>query len=1691
MAITAGETVRIRFEPDFTGFNKKADQEAKRVSSTLKSIELAVKPVLSKNFRAELMSLISNATTGIGAEIKIAPALVKGFKADLASSLAAATSGVDPTVDADVDFDRTKIAADAKLAVTGITPTVDADVDFDRTKIAAEYSALMASLPSGQSHLLGAAALGLGPLAAATVAAGAGFGFATVSASDFSKELSNLEGVASASEEQLDLLRQQALEARKGTIYSATEALAAQAELAKAGLEIEDILAGGLVGALALASAGGLQLEDAAVITSNALNTFNLSGEEASHVSDVLAASANKSAATIDDIALALQQAGLVANGLGVSFEEANGVLAAFAQNGLRGSDAGTSLKNALLRMSAPTEIAAETMAKLNLSFFDANGNFIGIAAAAEELKTKLAGLSDEQRNAALALIFGVDAIRSSNLLFQEGAAGINEWTNKVNDAGYATELAGTKLDNLQGDLQEFKKSLQTTFIEAGTDAESGLRPLVQSLTDLVTTAGPSLTTIIGPVSELISKMAGPLATAMIAFSPIIGSIVTTFTEIGEAAGPALIDSFTALGTAFADMFEAAGPGIADFLIVIADVIKDIAPALPPLGVAFSALASTLADILVPALETLAPILPVIAAGLLTLWVAGTGPVGIILALAAAAVVAYQKFEPFREAIDSMAKEAADKLIPKMKDLGDSLKEFWDAIHPAVEAALKFSAAISAIAFESIINGLGIVIDLFSGLFYIFSGDFSKGFDKFGDAAKGFIDGIKKTFGNVGKVLGFLGDKLVEWAKAGFDWLKDNLDDIMSETLFFFATLPVKIIYGIGWLGIHLVKWAWDGFMWLKDNLPGIVKDVIEWFIGLPGKILDKLGDFGGKLVEWGKAGFEWLKDNLPKITEKTLDWYSDLGKKILDKLGDFGGKLVEWATAAFKWLKDELPGIAKDTLDWFADLNWKIISAIGNLGVHLVVWAAKGFLWLVTNLPGLFLDTAFWFAGLPFRIISAIGDLGVKLVEWATSGFKSLVENLPMAAFSVYEWFRGLKDTIGEKLGDLGGKFVEWATSGFNWLVINLPIIAAGVFGWFVGLPALIISKLGDFGGKLVEWGKAGFEWLKDNLPIIATGVIDWFTGLPGKIVETIGDLSLTLFDAGQKLIGGLMSGLTTAGEFVTDIAKTIANGIIGFVNDHIIDNLNTLIGDVVEALPGLGRDDAPQIPNIPEFATGGLITTPTLGWIGEAGPELVLPLNDPARVAELLEQARKDGLLSGPVTSGVTLTTAVNKETLDSSAGIWAEWWQTQTNIVTTSTMMMVDKFTMMADSFDSTTQRMETAWTTAWASIVSVSILSAQNLSTQILTALTLSSELVISTVRGYATNLVAALNPILSATGATPVVLPFAKGGIEDHQAEIASGSRIRVWAEPETGGEAYIPLAKSKRPRSREIATETVARLGGVVQWFANGGVTGNTQGLHPEFLRRLGLFGLSVGQDYNVGSGYRSIEAQTRLYKRWMARVPGQAPAAPPGRSMHNYGLASDGPRWRSYRPERFGLVYPMSYEPWHIEPVEAKQWRAQAIADGSSGGWGEISKGKIVSAFNPLPQPPEIMGGLITETAKKFVDFTYEQANKYANKINFGAPAVDLPALADGGMVTRDGVYRLGEGNKPEVVLPITNRARTIDLLDEFVFDGKQQPQKAAVENIHINVQAPAAQSAETYAASLRNRVAPRLASAITKAMG
>jgi TP901 family phage tail tape measure protein len=312
------------------------------------------------------------------------------------------------------------------------------------------------------------------------------FGLAAFAAAQFEKAMSEVRAVTDGSAADMKALSQAALEAGQATIYSATQAANAEAELARAGISTADIIGGALKGSLDLAASGQLELGESAIISAQAMNAFKLSGRDVGHIADVISAGAGKSATDVHHMGMAFRQAALLASQTGLSLEETVGTLSLFAQNALTGSDAGTSLKVMLQRLVPQSDQAAAAMDAVGFSAYDAQGNFIGLSALSANMKESFSKLTPEARNAAMATIFGSDAVRAATILYEAGAEGVDSWVKSVNDSGYATRVAATMTDNLAGDLERLKGSLETALISSGSAANGVLRDMAQALTSVV-----------------------------------------------------------------------------------------------------------------------------------------------------------------------------------------------------------------------------------------------------------------------------------------------------------------------------------------------------------------------------------------------------------------------------------------------------------------------------------------------------------------------------------------------------------------------------------------------------------------------------------------------------------------------------------------------------------------------------------------------------------------------------------------------------------------------------------------------------------------------------------------------------------------------------------------------------------------------------------------------------------------------------------------------------------------------------------------------------------------------------------------------------------------------------------------------------------------------------------------------------
>lgn len=376
-------------------------------------------------------------------------------------------------------------------------------------------------------------------LVAASAAVTAAVGGSVKVAADFEKRMGTVAAVSGATAPQMAKLERAALRLGSTSTFSALEVADAQIELAKAGLTTQQILSGGLKSALTLATVGNLKLGEAATFTSNAMTMFGLSGKDSMLIATSFAQAANMTTADVRDFGAALVQSGNSAKSAGLSYVETITFLTALAKQGVQGSDAGTSLKTALIQLIKPTKQQADAAKKFGLSFLDANGQMKDAAAISTMLRERTRGLTKAQRTALFATLAGTDGVRTLLALYEVGPEALAQFENKLSDQGVLAKIMAKLNDNLAAKLDKLRNALISVGIVLGTALIPVLSDAATRVANFVTRAQEAGT--IDRIAAAVRSFGAALAATvgfLIANADIIGDVVLGVAAFAAVLGP-------------------------------------------------------------------------------------------------------------------------------------------------------------------------------------------------------------------------------------------------------------------------------------------------------------------------------------------------------------------------------------------------------------------------------------------------------------------------------------------------------------------------------------------------------------------------------------------------------------------------------------------------------------------------------------------------------------------------------------------------------------------------------------------------------------------------------------------------------------------------------------------------------------------------------------------------------------------------------------------------------------------------------------------------------------------------------------------------------------------------------------------------------------------------------------------------
>lgn len=711
-------------------------------------------------------------------------------------------------------------------------------------------------------------------------AAMAGLGAVSVNtANEFESAMSQAAGALNMPMSQMGELRDLAIQTGQETIFSAKEAGQAITELAKGGLSEADIKAGALKATMDLAESSGMELGNAANVVVQAMGAFGLSAEESAAAANALAGAAAASSTDVEPLTQGLSQAAAQAKNAGWSIQETTAVLGKFADAGINGSDAGTSLKTMLQRLAAPTDTAAAKIKDLGINTRDSQGNLLGASDMAEELQNKLGGLSPAARDAALQTIFGSDAMRAATVMMNSGSEGLATYIKATNDQEAAQRLANSQMGEGEKAIEEMKGSLETAAITIGSELAPVITQIAEFITGLVNKfselpngvqnailviggliaiAGPLLM-VIGQVLMGVSAITGVMSLLSVPISAVIGIIAGVIAAI--TAIIAVIQNWGVITEWFGNLWQ-----------IVRDKCVEI----------WNSICSFFTTTIPAAWDTLVAKFQQIPAWWSNLW--------------------SQVKTFFLNAWTSMLNN------PVIRAIVDTITSLWKTASSTLKSVWEGIKTIATSVWEMIKNVILapvlLLIDLVTGDFENLKSDAENIWNNIKTSAQNIWNALKSIVTSI--ITGF-----VNGAKALFDGFKNSVQTIWNT---------IKSVSSSVWNGIkssvisivnNLKTSAINAFQNLvsgiKSKLSSVTSTVKNGFQGA----ISFLKSLPSQAVKWGKDFMQGMVNGIKSMINRIVSTV----KGVADKIRSFlhfsrpdEGPLRDYET----WMPDFMEGLAK-----------------------------------------------------------------------------------------------------------------------------------------------------------------------------------------------------------------------------------------------------------------------------------------------------------------------------------------------------------------------------------------------------------------------------------------------------------------------------------------------------------------------------------------------------------------------------------------------------------------------------------------------------------------------------------------------------------------------------------------------------------------------------------------------------------
>lgn len=390
-----------------------------------------------------------------------------------------------------------------------------------------------------------------------------GLGTAAVTTTaNFESAMSKVSAISGATGTDLEDLSDKAKEMGANTKFSASEAAEAFQYMAMAGWKTEDMLSG-IEGVLNLAAASGEDLATTSDIVTDALTAFGLTAADTARFSNVLAAASSNANTNVSMMGETFKYAAPIAGALGYSIEDTAEAIGLMANSGIKGSQAGTTLRNIMTKLSGEIEICGEQLGEFTVQTTNSDGSMRDFNDILADCRTAFAQLSESEQASAASSLVGQEAMSGFLALMNAAPQDIEKLRGAIDSAndgmGAAAEMAGTMQDNLTGQLTILKSTLEGLAISFGElmlpvikDVVSGLQNLLTWINNLDEGQKKTIITL-----AIVVAAVGPV---LLVLGKLVSGVGSVITVIGKAS--TLFSGFASAASTVAAPAEAAGKGV-------------------------------------------------------------------------------------------------------------------------------------------------------------------------------------------------------------------------------------------------------------------------------------------------------------------------------------------------------------------------------------------------------------------------------------------------------------------------------------------------------------------------------------------------------------------------------------------------------------------------------------------------------------------------------------------------------------------------------------------------------------------------------------------------------------------------------------------------------------------------------------------------------------------------------------------------------------------------------------------------------------------------------------------------------------------------------------------------------------------------------------------------------------------------